>query len=431
MRITKLVISTVVLAYLLLGCNDKSGTGDKSGSAVDLQAIQSALYDLPSALSGASGQNHLARAAADTGSVWDTYRYVPAYVSIVQGAKETVSNFLVGLESHDLRENMEWQEGNMEISVRKRDTTILQAPQQFFAIRIRVDGIRVLFLNYWKNARSQYRGNLYFFQNEGQDSGAAVLIHFNGHNEETLGQRMVVTYTQPIHKLEGEKQNDPAALRVAALRKGDMIWVAGGSWLPNFSDPDAFWEEGAKIYAFKAVANAATDRAVLRVAFAPDTANPSTWFNTYSMDRRVLERGTVAFKTHIGNLGNDTLETLILWSVENEQPMIAGFGLLSNYIPQILLADITPEQLKTFLKNNQALLAADPALLQFLDFVSVEQPIFLRAGAIFAGSNLDIPTDFGLQNIDLESAELQELDGTGVLNLTPEDIVMEAEVAEQ
>jgi hypothetical protein len=420
-----------VSALVLTGCfgtESDSKSKQKSGVVPETSEL---IYDLPSAMASqnpAQASGVLAKTNAETDeSIFDVYKPVPVYIWLAEQAKNQVKIFADELAKLDIPEKfyMVAEDGNI-ITSTTIDTTVLGAPQKFFKIKIEDPNEAELELGYWKNARDQYRGYFLYKAFAGKDSGMVALVRFNGHNQEVLGKRMVVTLYQNPQNLENP--GDPSVIRVAAVKKGDKVLVSGISYHPEFSDE--LFGEGERVYAFVAAANEARNVAVLKASLAPADVSLDELFTTYTLDNQVLIKGFEIFKTEA--VKDADLEKLVLWSFENNTNISAFINDADyeTYVPSIQIADLSLDQFKTWLVNNKQdiLNGDDEGFKQFLIFVSITQPIYFQADALMVGDQLNNPgEDFGISALDLDDEDLTIMAPEAAVSFDPEQIDLDEE----
>ena len=425
-KATKLITMT---AALFLGACIQSNEDSSRGSGESvLPEASNLFFSLPSSVASNSPSESvenemvptaLSKKVAETGleeeSLFDAYKPVPVFIHLAEEAKKNVQAFVEELSQHDIPEKLDvvGEDGNRIVS-NTIDTTILGAEQRFFRIKIfNPEEKLLLHMNYWKNARNQYRGNFFFFDRDPQSDfmGGAVHVHYNGHNAGALGQRMLVTAYRPEELLENA--NDPSVVRVWARKKGDRVFVTGGSYHPTFEDE--FWPEGPKVYAFRAVANTEKDHAVLKVAFADAKEDLTNVFKDYAIDDMIWERLTVGFNQELPE--DLEAQELISWTLENEKTLVDYFSqkALGTLVPPTeLKTQVTVEEFKTYLTINKEVIKADAIQngnsedLKNILFLEMGQPVFVQKNGVFIGGiSHEIPETFGVEKSELDSEELE------------------------
>ena len=417
----------LTLSIFLTGCEDLlSGIKTQSGNTQALAELEEELFDVPSSIASAEFQNSVAYLGkvADTypesNGIYDAYKPIPAYVHFANEAKNNVKAFIHELQKYDIPDNIVIEEGETKIVASSMDTTILGAPQEFFRIRIFKSEKLALHLNYWKNARGQYRGNFYYYETEKPgEIGNAVFIHYNGHNNGIQGKRMVVTFYQTLENMK--EPNDPQIIRMYLAKKGGKVYTTGASYHPTFSDEDNFWEPRKYIYLFRAAANIETDKAVLKAAFLPVDSLRTGAIDDFSIDKMILMQLYKNMQTDpaTGELKSENelrgMRQVIRWSLEtgrafDETDTTLISEIFEEFEPQIGLdVEITVEEFRQYLLNHKDLFIQRniPEELDLLRFISLRQPIFLSKDGDIRGSSYD--RDVNGQDFGIEPAELEEL----------------------
>ncbi len=367
--------------------------------------------------------------ALDSTSIFDAYRPVPAYIHLAQEAKDQVKAFIEELRSYDIPDEYDDVKNGLHIESRTIDTTIIGSAQKFFVIHISNADTEeeILKMNYWKNARGQYRGNFFYTERDpaSENIGASIHVHFNGHNEELYGKRMMVTFYQPEANLDDS--NGSTVVKVWSRKKGNRVFATGVSYHPLFNDE--FWGEGPKVYAFRSVVNTDKDRAVLRVAFADADSNLTDIFEKHPLDKMVINRFVQKYQEELDS--NDSLAKAVAWSLENEKDLYAMYAeiVAGTFVEPVLdVSALTPEQFLKFIELNrtflldQAAQTGDKGIADLVNFIEMEQPVFLAKGSVFIGGKRHRERKgqgYGIESDELESNDLTDLNPGELSNFDP------------
>ena len=431
---------------LLTGCFTSN---DSSGAQGVIPESDKLFYSIPSSVANENPSESLlvvepelsAKLAESTdqeeGIIFAAYQPIPKYIYFAEQAKNTVKEFVKELRTHDIPEEFDEVKDGLHIISRSVDTTILGADQKFFTIQVKDENENpILAMNYWKNARDQYRGNFYFTDRDPSSGnlGAAIHVHFNGHNESLFGKRMLVTFYRPEELLENA--NDPSIIRVWSRKKGNRVFVTGGSYHPTFEDE--FWEKGPKVYAFRTVANTEKDRAVLRVAFADANEDLSSIFKDYSIDEVIVDRFVNNYQKEIDS--NDTLALSVAWSLENEKDlkeMYTQIALETFVAPTLDVSNISTEQFIKYINFNKEFFSSeakrtgDKGFFELIALIEMEQPIYIvRGGIIVGGKQHQVENEFGVEAVELESVEMIDSDLSELGAFDPE-LQVEPEILDE
>lgn len=383
----------------LSACFTDSDSSPAAKSMGILPPVDELLADLPSSVAG-GGTTSLARLADGAIAVGDTsfeakvvepYKPALAYIHLANAVKNQVKAVVKNFESANIPEQVDTTINGWHVISKTADTTVDGANQKIFKVTFDSAGVKNLGLNYWKNARDQYRGNFYLRSSEG-----LVALHFNNHNEALFGKRMVVVFHRPQEKLNAA--TDPSVLKVVAVRKNDKVWVSGASYHPTWKDDGNFWVAGPRLYGFKAAVNSVKDVGLFSVAFATPTEakNGGLFQDSLLLDQAVARQALPMVQANAG---------LVTWI-----NLVMG---TSKAADQLTVADLQAFSRKA-LANPNTLTGEQKA---FLALMAIPQPVVVKAGARIAGAVTDVQSDVdaaALQVSDLKAAEIETPDVTEI-----------------
>lgn len=404
----KKFIFPVLVSFAVLSCGANDTVGPPSGQNNNdithaFLPPASIFYELPSSISHANSSPAVAASlfktsaeevtptvdsaevdlpvthySSDDVDLTDAYLPVTEYIYHAEKAKKAIADFVRKISTWEIPENGETNFENWVITTRSSDSLFDALSVRFHSVIISQNSQVVLYLNYFRNARGEYRGN--FFYNSIENPGAIVLVRYNGFNADVLGQRTAVIYHNPVENVQG---NDPSVVRIRTVKRDGLVSVRGFSYHPLFED--AFFGVGPHVYAFNAVASLDRDNAVLRVAFVPTSSQSLDVFQEYSLDRVTLRRGFNMFRDTL--LNNELFARAFLWSIETEQAIDESrYAEIALYTPEGTIDDVDADDLIDFLELNPALVANDPNLQHFYEFVNTRQAIVLSANGTFVGA---------------------------------------------
>ncbi len=426
------------VALFSTGCDlvktDNTPTQNNSTSPM-LSEVTDELFDFPNSMTASEIQQSAlllkSNIATETeeqneDNIFGAYKLVPLYIGFADAAKKHVKAFIYKINKHNIPDNITVEEDGLTIHASSIDTTILGAEQKFIRFNIHQGDKLLLRLNFWKNARNQYRGNFYYYETEkAGEIGNRIFVHFNGHNNELLGKRMVVTFYQtPENLATSDDPNGPQIVRIRAVKKANKIFTTGISYHPTFIDEDGFWETGAYVYAFQVAANTLTNNAVMKASFAPAGTSREKLFSEYTLDKVVAQKLYEAFINELDTAEGDDahFKTMVLWSIETNQPIATDKYLEAiSHSPSKEIMELTLEEYKQFLELNKFWLLAEGHGAALL-FIKLKQPIFFNAYGMPIGSATDESegTDFGIGSDELESEALVIIEPEEVVTFDPD-----------
>ncbi len=436
--LTKIIVLLGAVALFSTGCDlvktDNATTQNNSTSSM-LTEVTDELFDLPNSMTASENQQSavLLKSSITTESeeqtddnIFSAYKLVPIYIGFADAAKKHIKAFIKEINKHNIPENITIEEDGLTIHASSIDTTILGTEQKLVRFNIHKDDKLLLHLNFWKNAQNQYRGNFYFYETEKDgEIGNRIFVHFNGHNNELLGKRMVITFYQtPENLAASDDPNGPQIVRIRAVKKENKVFTTGVSYHPIFIDEDGFWEEGAYVYAFQVAANTLTHNAVMKASFAPAGTSREALFSEYTLDKVVAQKLYESFINELDSAEGDdaNFKTMVLWSVETNQTIATDKYLEAiTYTPSKEIMELTLEEYKQFLELNKFWLIAEGHGAALL-FIKLKQPIFFNAFGMPIGSATDESegTDFGIGSDELESEALVIIEPEEVVTFDPE-----------
>lgn len=424
----------VPAALLVSACSDNKTltTEDTTGSG-QLSGVSADIFDLPSSVASTDASvelesNGLARVSvtdenAEIAQSLAGYAMVPAYVAIANEVKDSVRALIEKIAAADLPETYEGKWGELDVKLASADSLFDGETGKALRLSLSKDGVKVMHLNYVKNARSQYRGSCYF---KSQDADSTTfLMRFNSFNAGVLGKRLSLWVTRPNSVLEDA--GAPSALRIRAVQtpKGRVI-ISGVSYHPNFAG-DEFWTEGAKVYGFRIVSNPEKDQAILRVAFADASEiEAANFFETHSMDKAVAKRAAEIWAKYMES--NPQMANLVFYSIEKEK-VTAELGdvekvLAIGYKSERTIESFNADDLKKYLSlnSNEILTGTDSGSKGLYYHVMIKQPIFLKTNATIVGFEGQEPSEFSVESTELEDASTidESLEGLEESEITEE-----------
>lgn len=426
-------------ALIFAACSEnvtKSNAELQEGSVM-LKGVTSSIFDVPSSVANESSSvgileksTALSKAVAiaqgeEESEALAFYTAVPATIHLAEAIKDSVRLLIEAFASEDLPETYEGLWGEYSVKLLSIDSLGKEEEGKLFRLTMSKDGEIMMHLQYRKNSRNQYRGACYF-QSQEADS-TKLLLRFNTFNEGVLGKRMTIWISRSASTLENP--NDPTIFRFHAVQTpAGRVMVSGITYHPEF-DGDDFWMDGAKVYGFRAVSDVNKNHAILRVAFGDAEDVDGNFFMKHALDKAILGRATQLWKEAM--LENDTIARAVSYSMEKKVPLseiIRSPALIIAvwaYQAQKPVSEFSSEDLKAYLDvNAEDILAGEDKGMKILYYhVKVKQPIFLSSKATIVGYQSKEPTDFAVEEVDLEGTEFDE---EMVVNFQETDITADA-----